>query len=82
MKLKPFVLLAVGFSWLAADLNLIVGPVVLRETRLGVIARFLEKLPSTIANSVDAFLWIVLLLGWIAPLTWGFRSLMQAKRKA
>lgn len=82
MKLKPFVLLAVGFSWLAADLNLIVGSTVLRETRLGVISRFLDKLPFTIANSVDAFLWIVLLLGWIAPLTWGFRSLMLPKRKA
>jgi len=82
MKLKPFVLLAVGFSWLAADLNLIVGPIALRETRLGFIARFLDRLPSTIANSLDAFLWIVLLLGWIAPITWGFRLLMQAKRKA
>ena len=82
MKFKPFILLAVGFSWLAADLNLIVGPTVLRETRLGIIARLLDKLPPTIANTVDGLLWIVLLLGWTAPLTWGLRSLMQAKRKA
>ena len=82
MKLKPFILLAVGFSWLAVDLNLIVGPIVLRQTGLGVIARFLDKLPSPIANSVDAFLWIVVLLGWIAPLTWGLMLLMQAKCKA
>jgi hypothetical protein len=55
MKIKPFILLAAGFSWLAADLNLIAGNVVLRNTRLAVIAQFLVKLPSAIGNSIDAF---------------------------
>ena len=82
MKIRPFILLAVGFSWLAVDLNLIIGPTVLRETRLGFIARFLDKLPPAIADLVDAFLWILLLFGWIAPLTGGLVSLIQAQRKA
>jgi len=42
----------------------------------------LDELPSTIANTADAILWIALLFGWIGPLTWGFMSLMRPKRKA
>jgi hypothetical protein len=81
VPVKPLLLLVLGFSWLAVDLNLIVGPTVLRETRLGFIARSLDKLPSAMANAIDAFLWICLLLGWMAPLTWGFVSLLRTRRK-
>jgi hypothetical protein len=81
MRIKPYILLVVGFSWLAADLNLIVGPTVLRETRLGVIAQFLDRLPIAIAHGIDALLWIALLLGWTVPLVWGFKSLLRPRPK-
>lgn len=32
VHIQPLVLLAVGFSWLALDFYLIVGPTILRET--------------------------------------------------
>lgn len=75
MRIKPFVLLAIGFSWLATDLNLVVGNVVLSETRLGIIVYFLDRLPSKIAGTIDA------VLGWIAPLVWGFVSLLRPKHR-
>ncbi len=62
MKIKSFFLVAAGLAWFAAELNLIVGDVVLRETRIGTIAHVLDRLPSSIANT------LVLLLGWVIPL--------------
>ncbi len=56
VHIPPLVLLAVGFWWLALDFYLIVGPTILRETRLGFIAQFLDKLPCGIGNTIDAIL--------------------------
>ena len=66
MRIKSFFLVAAGFACFAADLNLIVGDVVLRETRIGRIAHVLDRRSSRIANS------IVLLPGWVTPLVCGF----------
>ena len=77
MRTKPFALLAIGVAWLATDLYLMIGNVVLRETRLGTIARFLDRLPHWASNPAFLFLWAILLLGWTVPLIVGFRLLRQ-----
>jgi len=80
IRMGKIALLTLGFAWLAWDLWMIVGNVVLRETRLGIIAQFLDKLPSTIANLIFVFLWIVTLFGWVVPLTLGVIGLLPKKR--
>jgi len=40
MRTKAFTLIVIGFGWLALDGVWMFGNVVLRETRLGVIAQF------------------------------------------
>jgi hypothetical protein len=79
MKVGSIALVIFGAGWLAADVYLIVGNVILRETRLNGIARLLDRMPSTIANPIFIFLWIAVLLGWSVPLVLGFRRLVQAK---
>jgi hypothetical protein len=80
MRIRPITLVALGFGWLAADVYLIVGNVILRETRLAGVARSLDRMPSLIANPIFFLLWIVTLLGWSVPLALGFRGLFQGKR--
>jgi hypothetical protein len=80
IRLGKTALFTLGFGWLAVILWMIVGNVVLRETRLGFIAQFLDKLPPTIANPMFIFLWIVTLFGWIVPLTLGVIGLLRKKR--
>jgi hypothetical protein len=64
MSAKPFALIAVSWAWLAVDVYLMVGNVVLRETRLGIIAQFLDRLPQWASNPVFICFWAILLLGW------------------
>jgi len=45
-------LFTLDFAWLAGVLWMIVGNVVLRETRLGLVAQSLDRLPSTIAKPI------------------------------
>jgi hypothetical protein len=40
------VLFVTASVWIAADLHVVIGNAVLRETRLGVIARLLDRLPG------------------------------------
>ena len=78
MKTMPLVLVAIGAAWLAADLYLMLGNVVLRETRLGVIAQFLDRLPHWASNLAFLCFWGILLLGWTVPLIVGFRLLRRS----
>jgi len=52
MNVRPFVLITLGFGWLAVDANLMVGNVILRETRLGIIAQILDRLPPAVAGPI------------------------------
>ena len=79
-RIRPIALLTLGFGWLAAVLWMIVENVILRETRLGIIARFLDRLPPKVANPMFILLWIVTLLGWIVPLALGFRWMLRSNR--
>ncbi len=74
------VLLAVGLAWLYLLFRWIATDVPLRETRLGPIAGFLDKLPHAVADPVFLFLWLLLLLGWIAPVLAGTWLLLRRKR--
>ena len=80
MRMRPIALITLGLGWLAADLYLMVGNVILRETWLGAIARLLDRMPVRIANPIFLLLWTVALLGWSVPLILGFRLLFQSKR--
>ena len=51
IRVGKIALFTLGFAWLAGALRMIVGNVVLRETRLGIIAQFLDKLPPAVAKS-------------------------------
>ena len=80
VRIRPIALVALGLVWLATAVYLIVGNIVLRETRLGAIARFLDKMPAIIANPVFLLIWAIMLLGWSVPLVLGFRWLLGPKR--
>jgi hypothetical protein len=80
MKTKAFILIALGFCWLAIDANLIIGDVTLRETSLGVIARVLDRLPTPVGNPIFIGLWFTLLLGWTIALAFGFWRLFRGSR--
>jgi len=77
MRSGRIALIAVGLAWLAVDLYLMLGNVVLRETRLGTIARFLDSLPKWASNPAFVCLWGILLLGWTVPLMVGLRVFRQ-----
>jgi len=79
MNIKPFALIALGCSWLACDLYLMAGKIILRETRLGLIARFLDRLPTLVSGPIFLLLWLALLLGWTIPLGYGFKWLFRPK---
>jgi len=80
IRVGKVALFTLGFAWLACVLWMIFGNVVLRETRLGFMAQFLDKLPSTIAKPIFVFLWIVTLFGWVVPLTLGVIGLLHKTR--
>ena len=82
IRIKSIILLALAFVWIAIDLWMIVGNVILRETRLGVIAAFLDRLPSEVANPIFIFLDLGVLFGWIVPLTLGLIGLLRRRRSA
>jgi hypothetical protein len=76
MKKIEFVFLVVGLTWFGVAVSAVLSGVILRETRLGVVARFLDKLPSAIGAPIFLFLWIVLLLGWALPTGFALRRML------
>jgi len=80
IRIGKIALVTLGLGWLASVLWMIVRNVVLRETRLGFIAQFLDKLSPAIANPIFILLWIVTLFGWTVPLTLGVIGLLRKKR--
>lgn len=72
--------LSIGLSWLALTLWICVSQVIFRETRLGLVAQLIDRLPSQIANLVFVFLWAILLLGWLVPIGFGLAPLFRKQR--
>lgn len=75
--MKAYALISSGFVWLSAVSCLMVGNHVLRETPLGVLAQWFDRLPSPIAHLLYVMCWSHLLLGWLAPLVLGFKILFR-----
>jgi hypothetical protein len=50
MKRIHAVLLVIGASWFAFALWVVASNVILRETRLGVVAQLLDRLPPVLAR--------------------------------
>jgi hypothetical protein len=84
MKRIHVMLLIAGMSWLALALWVVVSSVILRETRLGVIAHLLDKLPPVLGTPIFILFWAFLLLGWAVVVGFGLRPLLrrQAVRRA
>lgn len=77
MKRIHAVLLIVGGSWLALALWVVVSKVILRETRLGVVAQLLDKLPPAVGMLIFTLFWAILLLGWAVLVGFGLRPLLR-----
>ena len=77
MKRIHAVLLVIGLSWLALALWVVASSVILRETRLGLVAQLLDKLPPLIGTPIFFLLWVILLLGWVFPVGLGLRPIVQ-----
>ncbi len=80
MKRIHYALLIIGLGWLAADLCLVISNISLRETPIGVVATFLDKLPPKVGNPIFIFLWITLLLGWVILIGLGLRPLLRRRK--
>ncbi len=79
---KSSLLISSGLIWLAAVSSWMMASdgVSLRETRLGVVAHFLDKLPPRFSNPIFIFLWAAMLLGWTVPAALGLRRLLRSSR--
>lgn len=71
------VYVAVSLAWLAAVLYVVIGNVIIRETRVGVLAQLIERLPSFIAKPAFILSWCLFFLGWIVPLAFGIKLLSR-----
>jgi hypothetical protein len=71
------VFLFAGGCCLAVIIYFMTHDFVLRETPLGVIARFLDRLPTAVGNPTFIFLWAIFLLGWAALVGVGAWKLMR-----
>jgi hypothetical protein len=75
LKRFHFILLTVGLVWFAALSWLVRSGVIIRETRLGILSRFLDMLPTVVGSSIA----YILLLGWIIVLGIALEPLVRKK---
>lgn len=66
--------------WCLVVICFLLGNVIVRETRLAVVARMVDSLPPRISNLAFTLLWIVFLLGWCVPLVIGLRGFRGSAR--
>ena len=77
MKRMPVVLVLVSGSWLAVVVWVILSNMILRDTPLGVVAVFLDKLPPGVGAPLFIFFRVTFLLGWIVPAGLGIKTLLH-----
>jgi hypothetical protein len=65
-KVRTIPLVFGGF-WLAVAVWVVFSDVILRETRIGVVAQFLDKVPPSVGKPIFLLSWAILLLGWMVP---------------
>ena len=77
---KSILLISSGLVWLAAVSCWMMASdgVSLRETRLGVIAHFLDQISPRFSNPLFSFLWAAMLLGSIVPAALGPRRSLRS----
>lgn len=69
-----------GLVWLAVVLYVILGNIILRETPIGKLAQEVDRLPMFVAKPFFIASWFLFLLGWLAPLSAGFRVLLRGRK--
>jgi threonine/homoserine/homoserine lactone efflux protein len=77
MKRIHAVLLIVGGGWLAVVVWVVVSSVILRETRLGALAQFLDRFPPVVGTPIFILLWAIFFLGWAVLVGFGLRPLLR-----
>jgi hypothetical protein len=80
-KLKGYILAIAGGLWFGIVVFVIVGNFILRETRLGVVARVLDRLPYPLREILFLAAWVVFFTGWIAPAVYSLRTLNRAQKQ-
>jgi hypothetical protein len=80
MRGRAYVLVTLGLLWLAADLWMMFTNIILRETRIGIIAVALDRLPHLISTPVFFVLWTTLFFGWAVLVIIGLRRLLRGRR--
>ena len=79
-KVRAIALVSGGY-WLAVAVWVVSSHVILCETRFGVIAQFLDKLPSTVGKFIFLLSWAMLLLGWTVPVGLAAWPLLRAETR-
>jgi hypothetical protein len=77
MQMKAYMLIAIGGTWLLVAASIVVSNVILRETVIGILAQFIDKLPPPIPAAASTLFWYTLLFGWIIPVIFGLRILRR-----
>jgi hypothetical protein len=79
--LKPihYVSLIIGFGWFAASFYLVVSNTILRDTPIGVVATFLERLPVGLSKLIFIVFWITALFGWLILIGLGVTPLFRRR---
>jgi len=80
MRGRAYLLVTLGLLWLAADLWMMFTNIILRETRLGIIAVALDRLPHPISAPVFFVLWTTVFFGWTVLVIIGLRRLLRGRR--
>lgn len=72
---KECVLAITGGLWFGVVAFVVTGNIILRETPLGVIAKALDKLPSTLQGIAFLVCWGIFFFGWMVPVVYSVRLL-------
>ena len=79
MKPIHYVSLSIGFGWFAASLYLVVSNTILRDTAVGIVAAFLDRLPVELNKPIFIVLWITALFGWLILIGLGVTPLFRRR---
>lgn len=77
-RAQGYSLAVFGGIWFGLIVFVVRSNTILRETRLGPIARTLDNLPSPVHNILFFMFWAVFFLGWLVPVGCSVRLLRRA----
>jgi hypothetical protein len=79
VKLRHYAMLGIGLVWLFADIWFIESNIILRETRFGTVAGYIDKFPLKLGNLTFLALWIGLLSGWAILIGLGLKPFLRKR---